>query len=167
MLELRQPELSIVDRLLASDCRSPNVRDAVSSDYGASGFVYVICPDTESVCKIGMSTFVGGRLSGLQTGSWDELRLAAVVGVISGSMSVLERATHAILTDGGKHRRGEWFNVDEVEAVETIILAARSLDYVVDSLQGAFNRKLADNKARVAGLESDRRATMRRKLGME
>lgn len=83
----------------------------------SSRSVYVI-GTADAPVKIGMAERPRKRLAELQVGCPDILVLHHAVRVPWGMAPDLEQLTHKAFAE--RHRHGEWFNVDQAEAVETI-----------------------------------------------
>lgn len=81
------------------------------------GFVYVIGAQDNPV-KIGHANRVETRLTSLQMGNPDELRILAKVVVPWDLAALIEKQTHGVLSH--HHRRGEWYNVSAATAVQAI-----------------------------------------------
>ena len=81
------------------------------------GFVYVIGAQDNPV-KIGHANRVETRLSSLQTGNPDELKILGKVVVPWDLAALIEKQTHLVLTP--MHRRGEWYNVSAEVALRAI-----------------------------------------------
>lgn len=84
--------------------------------------VYLIGPDTGPV-KIGVAGNVALRLQALQTGNWQRLIVHHSVMVPAGISYQIERALHQEF--GDRHVRGEWFDIDVVEASEILDATAK------------------------------------------
>ena len=81
------------------------------------GFVYVIGAQNNPV-KIGHANRVETRLTSLQMGNPDELRILGKVVVPWDLAAHIEKQTHVVLQH--HHRRGEWFDVSAEKALQTI-----------------------------------------------
>jgi hypothetical protein len=97
--------------------------------------VYVVGVTTNPV-KIGIAANAQARLHSLQVGCPDELQLHYTVRCPAGLAKNIEAAIHAELA--AHHRRGEWFNIEALEALAVVRrVAAEFLEQ---------NRELADAK---------------------
>lgn len=82
-------------------------------------FVYVIQWGDDGPVKIGCAAEPSLRLLDLQCGNWRELHLRAAVPCRD--PIYFERLSHAL---AAKHNiRGEWFDMNPIEAVEVVITA--------------------------------------------
>lgn len=81
------------------------------------GFVYVIGSQDNPV-KIGHANRVEKRLTSLQMGNPDDLRILGKVVVPWDLAAPIEKETHHVLRH--YHRRGEWFNVSAETALKVI-----------------------------------------------
>lgn len=80
-------------------------------------YIYVIGVQEEPI-KVGKATDTEKRLSSLQVGCPDRLKLFYRHNVRSHLATAIERAVHADLSEF--HRHGEWFNASWMRAKETI-----------------------------------------------
>lgn len=116
-------------------------------DHGS--VLYVIAPDENGPCKIGVTQNVGMRLSAIQIGCWMQLGVFAVRicfkrtgGHLTNLWSSMrfgadhvERQTHDALKDCEVHLRGEWFDVTVEEAVQAIQKAASQSEAAAITLE--------------------------------
>jgi hypothetical protein len=73
-------------------------------------FVYIIAPDTEFPCKVGVAENANKRLAALQVSNWEELHVFEAYEMPNrGAAYRLERVVHRRLS--GHCIRGEWFNL--------------------------------------------------------
>lgn len=87
--------------------------------------VYVITPDNEWPCKIGVSVFPEKRLQTLQTSVWRRLKVAkCFVCNTTTEARRLEKKVHRTLTDDAKWLHGEWFDMRPDEAADIVTFAA-------------------------------------------
>ena len=86
-------------------------------------FIYVIGSQDNPV-KIGHASKVESRLTAMQVGNPDELRILGRVVVPWDRAGVIEKAVHETLRE--HHRRGEWFNVSVADAIAAIEKAAKA-----------------------------------------
>lgn len=115
-------------------CRTLGVSDQDPAKYRGSptsAYVYAVT-DNGRRHKIGMAVNMMRRLSTLQTGHSDPLRLTDILTVARGRERIVERAIHKDL--GYRRLRGEWFEID-CEDVRTLFAFAR-IRWVEDQLLG-------------------------------
>jgi hypothetical protein len=72
-------------------------------------YVYLIGPD-EGPFKVGFASNIATRLSSLQIGCWEELKIHHTVSVPAPLAERIEKSVHHIFK--GAHIRGEWFDAD-------------------------------------------------------
>jgi len=89
------------------------------------GFVYVIGAQDNPV-KIGHANRVETRLTSLQMGNPDELKILGKVVVPWDLAEIIEKRTHVALS--AHHRRGEWYNV----SAEAALLAIEAVKDAVE-----------------------------------
>lgn len=95
--------------------------------------LYVIAPDPDGPCKIGISTNIQERRDSLQSGSWVPLRVygyrvgmfrnggagyTSAIKAIRSASARLERAIHEKLREMDLWMGGEWFDVTAFEAFQ-------------------------------------------------
>ncbi len=87
--------------------------------------VYVICPDNDWPCKVGVSVYAVKRLMQLQTSVWRPLKLGACFWfeTVADARKV-ERKVHQMLSDDNKWLHGEWFDMRPKEAADMVQFAA-------------------------------------------
>lgn len=90
----------------------------------ATSFVYVVGPTSNPV-KIGRAEDVASRIWQLQIGNPDELILHRAIPMPRGVEMAVEAEVHARLA--AHRRRGEWFNVEAVEAIAIVSEIAERL----------------------------------------
>ena len=132
-------------------------------------FIYVIqCGECGPV-KIGIAGNPLWRLGGLQTGSWEELHIRALVGVIDGDSGAIERRAHGMASR--KRIRGEWFSLEPLDAVACVLKAAHDLGHLVTNLSDAAalweEAKAAQRRKDSDEYDAQRLAALRCKLGIE
>lgn len=142
----------------------PPIAGAVS-DPDCLGYVYVIGFDEPGIVKIGSALSPGTRLTELQCGNPFELKLRSAVGLYEGSPVLVEFAAHKLLAD--RRIRGEWFHVDATDALRAIIKAARNLKAKFGAHCVAYQQQETDHRAANENFDDDRRAQLRRKLGID
>lgn len=111
--------------------------------------LYVVGADADGPVKIGVTTKLPERITGLQGGSWAPLLIWAFRGALkleggasyvrrlsafSSGARALEAATHAKLSDMGFRLMGEWFDVTVEEALEVVQKIGQQQDCRVFSL---------------------------------
>ena len=99
-----------------------------------SSVVYVVAGNPAGPCKIGIAGSAKGRVSALQTGNPERLRVWAVVRALK--PEALERAAHSVLR--GHHLTGEWFSVSVGHAVATLNDLVAGKIVVPQTLLGGF-----------------------------
>lgn len=102
-----------VRAILRSYCRSDWIEKIGSAEQAARGQIYFIQAESGGPVKIGTSTDPESRLSGLQVGSLENLR---IIGKMNGGRSV-EAEIHKRFAR--HHLRGEWFS-DATDLMEFI-----------------------------------------------
>lgn len=101
----------------------------LSSHLATRTAVYVIGPQSGPPLKIGFSRRLAIRLTELQVASHEALRFHLVCWLPSKEAATsLEHRCHRILTEAGRHIRGEWFNVDAASAAKVIDRASIDVD---------------------------------------
>lgn len=101
--------------------RKGKLGDALRYHLAVRTAVYAIGPKSGTPLKIGFSRRLTTRLIGLQTSSPEELRFHLVCWVATKAEATkLESRCHKILTETGRHIRGEWFNLTPLEAAKVI-----------------------------------------------
>lgn len=90
--------------------------------------VYVVAPKSREACKIGMAKNPAARLSGIQTGSWQEMELCGIFWCIYGNAEILERAAINAAKAAGFHLKGEWFDASPEFLAIVIAASAKGLD---------------------------------------
>lgn len=146
--------------------------DSACSDYLAlegqfPSFVYVVQSGEDGPVKIGSARKPSARKDSLQTANWQELHLRAVVPV--SSCAYVEKVAHTL---ADRHNiRGEWFDLEPLQAIEIIISAAvlggrmpKPLDKLVSELKVASGRVSRKSPSKE---DEDRRAKLRHKLGID
>ena len=83
-------------------------------------FIYVIGPESGAQ-KIGFSQDVEKRLSSIQTGNPQKLKIHHIQEVRENHVRLLEKKIHKVIT----HKRvsGEWYNVTPEEAIAEVTFA--------------------------------------------
>ena len=99
-------------------------------------FVYVI-GSSDNPVKIGLANRPEVRLVELNVGNPDPLILHYKMGMPSGLAIRTEKKAHELLAE--HHRRGEWFNVDVVQAVHAIEEARELCQSANDNIVQAAN----------------------------
>lgn len=95
-------------------------------------FVYVIgC--TDNPVKVGYADRVETRLSTLQIGNPNELKILGKVVVPWDKAARVEYLAHEMLAE--HHRRGEWFNVSAAEALTVIERARAQVEAANDNVR--------------------------------
>lgn len=126
------------------------------------GYVYIVGFSEAGIVKIGSALAPGIRLAELQCGNPFELHLRAAVSIYEGSPVLIERAAHKIAR--ARHIRGEWFELDDDEALEVVIKAARNKKAKFGASVEAF--RAAAEPVDHAAAEEARRKTLRMRLGI-
>lgn len=135
-------------------------------DPDSKGYVYVIGFNEPGIVKIGSATSIGCRLTSLQSGNPFELIVRAAVSVYDIEPISVEMKAHKLAAKVGRKIRGEWFDIDEDDALRCIIEAAKSKRTRYGPVKAAVeaqNQLVADAKSEH---EEQRRAELRRKLGV-
>lgn len=163
--------LSLEDLLLLSESRSPIVRMRPSRILEIEAYVYVVIPETEGVCKIGVAEDLAFRISGLQVGAWERLSCYSAITIVGADPFKVERLAHKKAEAQAKRLSGEWFAIEPDVATACIIEAAKEIGAAYSSptrqyVDADIARELAHRKS-VDDAEKERRAIMRRKLGMD
>lgn len=142
-------------------------------DHGA--VVYVIAPDENGPCKIGMTQNVGLRLIGIQVGCWMPLavfstricfqRFGGHLGSLWTTMAIgakyVEGETHKALKACDVHLHGEWFDVTAAEAAEAIEKSAKNKEAAAITLEQLCDIELEETATR---LERDTHASLIKSL---
>lgn len=136
-----------------------------ATDPRSLGYVYVIGFARNDIVKIGSATCPQSRLLSLQCGNPFELRVLGLVCVYEGSAFEIEHAAHKVASS--RRIRGEWFAMEPHEAVEAIIKAARNMKAKFGAYSVERRRIDAEYDAEISNREDQRRANMRRKLGID
>jgi len=133
------------------------------------GYVYIIGFDEPGIVKIGSALSPFTRLLELQCGNPFELKVLAAVSVYSSAPVLIEQAAHKLAADSWI--RGEWFELDEDEAIAVVLQAARQKRAKVGSAFAAHQRVEEEARKRIEELETvgedERRRILRIKLGMD
>src|SRR5262245_51323878 len=88
--------------------------------------VYVIGPDSESPCKIGVAFDLVARFVTIQSGNWVKLNVHHVLWCPGKPVAYrIEELAHALLLKANKGISGEWFDVPKEWAWKTIRHVAR------------------------------------------
>lgn len=139
------------------------------ADPHSLGYVYIVGFDEADVVKIGCARCPATRLLELQVGCPFELKIHALVSIHEGDRFVIEGAAHKLAKDA--RIRGEWFELSVDEAIAVVIKAARNKKAKFTSPQAAHEKVMAEHTEAIERQrlidEDDRRATLRRKLGIE
>ena len=104
-LALKTADLTCIDRLMG---------------------LYLIGPESGYPVKIGISDTVKARLSALQTGSWEKVKLHALLWLFGYDAYGVEQAVLKEAKRIGCHERGEWLSLTPVSAMDMVIDAARA-----------------------------------------
>jgi hypothetical protein len=83
-------------------------------------YVYIVADDTAGQFKIGMTRSPKSRLSALQTGSTNNLRIVGLVIIGGQNGRNLERSLHAEYKRRQAHVKGEWFTGDPIKELPFI-----------------------------------------------
>jgi hypothetical protein len=136
-------------------------------DPDSLGYVYVIGFAEAGVVKIGSAKWPTIRMGELQCGNPFELQLKAVVSIYDVNPSLIEFAAHRLAKEF--HIRGEWFELTTHQALRFIIKAARDKKAKFGAASEAFAASMARHNAAMNDntAEVERRALIRRKLGMD
>lgn len=130
--------------------------------------VYVIQSGEGGPVKIGTSTDVQFCLNELQTANWLDLRLSGIVFPQRNAIT-LEKRAHKIA--GAYRIRGEWFDLEPVDAVACILVAASQLALPTTNLQTASEVLAAqahqDGVLRMRASKERHRRELRMRLGMD
>lgn len=87
--------------------------------------LYIVSPDGDWPCKVGISTNASKRLIGLQTSVWKPLRVAHCYWTATVHQArALEKAIHKRLTEDNAWLHGEWFSMRPSEAKEIVEFVA-------------------------------------------
>jgi hypothetical protein len=87
--------------------------------------LYVVTPDNDWPCKVGISVSPRKRVMGLQTSVWRPLKVAACFWCPTiQDARRLEMRVHQMLTDDKKWMHGEWFDMKPGPTCEMINFAA-------------------------------------------
>jgi len=102
------------------------------ADWKKHGFdrtnVYVISPDNDCPCKIGVSKYGYRRMLDMQVAVWRPLKVDYSVWVEGRKDAYrLEAAIHADLSEDGKWMHGEWFDIRPPHAIDMIRFKASVL----------------------------------------
>jgi hypothetical protein len=126
------------------------------------GYVYVVQWGDAGPVKIGQAIDPRLRLAELQCANWNELRLVAVVPFVKEGMAqIIEPAAHAL---AGEYRlRGEWFDLEPIEAISAVLAAAKHCNIEVWPLVESVARcKLARKEALHSQLQAEDEANRQR-----
>lgn len=134
------------------------------TDPNCLGYVYIIGFEEPGIIKIGSATCPGIRLKELQCGNPFELRLLAAVGIYEGDPTSVEFAAHRLAAS--QNIRGEWFALDEREALKIIIKAARNLKAKFGAHAVACEAMMESHQSFIDGDDNERRSKMMRRLGI-
>ena len=97
--------------------------------------MYVVEPEHEGVCKIGIASNPFERLRGLQTASWRRLKIKALFWFKRwGDAASLEYDALQFAKEQGLRLQGEWLDLDHMESIGLML-----------STPGADKRKFTDN----------------------
>ena len=130
-----------------------------------SAYIYVIRAGEDGPVKIGVATNPTLRITELQCGSWMDLSFVAVAAVITGLARTAENAAHHVAAE---HRiRGEWFDLEPLEAVSAILAGAAKAGVSVVSLKEYWHRQSILGKAELVSAKIERVRLLRVKLGMD
>lgn len=87
--------------------------------------IYVVCPDGQWPCKVGISTYAYKRLLALQTSVWKPLKMMRCYWAKTvAEARALEKAVHRRLTEDNVWLHGEWFDMRPNSAQEIIEFVA-------------------------------------------
>lgn len=83
--------------------------------------VYVISPDNNWPCKVGISVAPRKRITSLQVSCWRPLKVDYSVWCPTiAEARALENAMHEVLTEDGKWLSGEWFDMRAEHALDLL-----------------------------------------------
>lgn len=99
------------------------------ADWKAAGLpycsLYIVTPDGNWPCKIGISVNASKRLIGLQTSVWKPLRVAKCYWTATVLQArTLEKAIHKRLTEDNAWLHGEWFAMRPDKATDVVEFVA-------------------------------------------
>lgn len=87
--------------------------------------VYIVSPDGQWPCKVGISTHAYKRLAGLQTSVWKPLKVMGCYWAKTvHEARALEKAVHKRLSEDSVWLHGEWFDMRPKQAKEMIEFVA-------------------------------------------
>lgn len=116
--------------------------------------IYVVSPDGQWPCKVGISTYAYRRLLGLQTSVWKPLKMMGCYWAKTvAEARALEKAVHRRLTEDNVWLHGEWFDMrpnnarDMIEFVALVegIEISSTIDNqeVIGDLEGVLRQSLS------------------------
>lgn len=118
--------------------------------------LYVVTPDNNWPCKIGISVFPRKRVASLQTSVWRPLNVAHCVWALNSQEARrLEKKIHATLTEDNKWLHGEWFDMRPDDALEMInFCAAVEGVEISDKIEDAAALKTMNGMLKLTGTEA-------------
>ncbi len=138
-----------------------------TADPDSKGYIYIIGFAEAGIVKIGSAISIGCRMVQMQSGNPFELKLLAAVSVYDLDPVYVEFAAHKMAKRMGAHIRGEWFELGEDDALRCVIEAAKSKRTRYGPASQAMQRVTDKVSNDNATYEIERRAAMRKRLGMD
>lgn len=154
-----------------------DISDAYVSQFtplSVTGFIYLIQFSNEQIFKIGLTTDLKSRLSGIQSGSPYKLTANAVFVVRHAPALVVETLAHKVAAERGSRMSGEWFEITNNDALQSIEKAGTeagakllTTDQLIALTKKKTDYEHAAHKANLKSEDEARRAALRVKLGIE
>ena len=123
--------------------------------------VYVIGPHNGDHCKIGMSVSPVVRLSELQIGSWDRLKVHFALFIYDDRAYEVEQAALSLAGFRGAEIRGEWVGMKPIDAFRMVLDAAE-----IAKVHACNFETAARNEEDIATSRVHSRQTLMRKAEM-
>lgn len=141
------------------------IGDVDSWPSAPEGYVYVIRGKRGGPVKIGFALNPNFRAYELQCGNPDEIAVIAAIGIAGVAALLVERQSHRLAMFA--HVRGEWFDLDTLEAVACVLTACQMLDAIPMTHQECGEHTSDIRIIRHVASEEQRREMMRTRLGID
>jgi len=118
--------------------------------------IYCIGPEDGFPLKVGIAGSAEMRISALQTGNWQKLRLHGLLFSDAGDALAIEQLVHKKAKKANIAERGEWIWASLVSAVDLIMEAANDLDHKLMTPAMAFYNQGMAMRARDKAIQNVR-----------
>lgn len=108
-----------------------NARNVKDLFYDGKLAVYVMTTEPHRACKIGISNDPGRRVRNIQTSNDCLVTIFWACRLARKEAQTLEREIHKYLRETLTHKQGEWYSVDPVTAVSSVLSMARKKGFIV------------------------------------